>query len=126
MLWTDQIDQIAHATTVVTICRIAHVIHYICLFITVVIGGNDSEMSAFNQLYRFWAEVFLLAQEGSGAEPRTGTKWQLVVPKLVPVNIARVQDSPATVSHITAYNTKIDKVMDVLVYHPGTNLYRDF
>ncbi len=70
--------------------------------------------------FRFWAEVFLLAQDSAGSgTPSQGTKWQLVVPKLVPVNLARVQDSPAVVSHITAYNTKVDKVMDVLVYHPG-------
>ena len=71
--------------------------------------------------YRFWAEVFLLAQDAGieGEVPAPGTKWQLVVPKLVPINLARVQDSPATVSHVTAYNTKVDKVMDVLIYHPG-------
>ena len=71
--------------------------------------------------FRFWAEVFLLAQD-SAVTPNPnaqGTKWQQVVPKLVPVNLARVQDSPAVISHVTAYNTKIDKVMDVLIYHPG-------
>lgn len=58
-----------------------------------------------------------MAQEGTSKKP--GSKWQMVVPKLVPVNLARVQDAPAVVSHVTAYNTKIDKVMDVLLYHPG-------
>ncbi len=72
--------------------------------------------------FSFWAEVFLLAQEGS-SDSKQGTKWQLVVPKLVPVNLARVQDSPAAVSHITAYNTKVDKVMDVLIYHPGLRFF---
>lgn len=47
------------------------------------------------------------------------TKWQMVVPKLVPVNVARVQDTPTVISHVTAYNTKVDKVMDTLIFHPG-------
>uniref|UniRef100_A0A915KN31 WH1 domain-containing protein n=1 Tax=Romanomermis culicivorax TaxID=13658 RepID=A0A915KN31_ROMCU len=70
-------------------------------------------------LIRFWAEVFLLAQEGSTNQ----TRWQKVVPKLVPVNVAKVQEAPAVVSHITAYNTKVDKVMDTLVFHPGNRAH---
>ncbi len=47
------------------------------------------------------------------------TKWQQVVAKLIPVNLARVQDSPAIVSHVTAYSSKVDKILDVVLYWPG-------
>uniref|UniRef100_A0A914W7R1 Uncharacterized protein n=1 Tax=Plectus sambesii TaxID=2011161 RepID=A0A914W7R1_9BILA len=85
-------------------------------------GDTPYSKQVGNNMFRFWAEVFLLAQEGTSKKP--GSKWQMVVPKLVPVNLARVQDAPAVVSHVTAYNTKVDKVMDVLLYHPGIEVRR--
>lgn len=67
--------------------------------------------------------MFLLAEESNGRGKST-TKWQLMLPKLVPVNLARVQDAPTIVSHVTAYDTKVEKILDVLIYCPG--LWKSF
>ena len=42
---------------------------------------------------------------------------------LVPVNITCVQDSPEVIFHITAYNSQVEKILDVRLLQPGnTNL----
>ena len=63
--------------------------------------------------------MFLLGGDGPSAE-----KWELVLPKLVPVNVARIEDSPNFLSHVTAYNTKVDKVLDALIASPAMELHR--
>lgn len=47
-------------------------------------------------------------------------KWQQVSEDLVPVNITCIQDSPECVFHITAYNSQVDKILDVRLVQPGT------
>lgn len=46
-------------------------------------------------------------------------KWQQVSEDLVPVNITCIQDSPECVFHITAYNSQVDKILDVRLLQPG-------
>ena len=41
---------------------------------------------------------------------------------LVPVNIACVGDDPQLVFHITAYNSQVDKILDVRLVQPGKDL----
>ena len=41
---------------------------------------------------------------------------------LVPVNIACVGDDPQLVFHITAYNSQVDKILDVRLVQPGEDL----
>lgn len=48
-------------------------------------------------------------------------KWQQVSEDLVPVNITCIQDSPECVFHITAYNSQVDKILDVRLVQPGKN-----
>ncbi|XP_057653123.1 protein still life, isoform SIF type 1 isoform X3 [Diorhabda carinulata] len=67
-------------------------------------------------LLRLWAEVFHVAA-GSGQ-----AKWQQVSEDLVPVNITCIQDSPECVFHITAYNSQVDKILDVRLVQPGTRI----
>ena len=38
---------------------------------------------------------------------------------LVPVNITCIQDSPEVVFHITAYNSQVEKILDVRLLQPG-------
>ena len=52
-------------------------------------------------------------------------KWQQVSEDLVPVNISSIQDSPDGVYHITAYNSQVDKILDVRLVQPG-NIDSDF
>ena len=64
---------------------------------------------------RLWAEVFHVTTSGSGT-----VKWQQVSEDLVPVNIACVGDTdPQLVFHITAYNSQVDKILDVRLVQPG-------
>ncbi|KOB72420.1 Still life [Operophtera brumata] len=49
-------------------------------------------------------------------------KWQQVSEDLVPVNITCIQDSPECVFHITAYNSQVDKILDVRLIQPGTRI----
>ncbi|KAH7947317.1 hypothetical protein HPB52_010059 [Rhipicephalus sanguineus] len=65
---------------------------------------------------RLWAEVFHVSGQGGAV------KWQQVSEDLVPVNITCVQDSPDCVFHITAYNSQVDKILDVRLVQPGTRL----
>lgn len=69
-------------------------------------------------LLRLWAEVFHVSAT-SGA-----VKWQQVSEDLVPVNITCIQDSPECVFHITAYNSQVEKILDVRLIQPGTRLGR--
>ncbi|KAF6211498.1 hypothetical protein GE061_012010 [Apolygus lucorum] len=68
-------------------------------------------------LLRLWAEVFHVSSSGAGT-----VKWQQVSEDLVPVNITCIQDSPECVFHITAYNSQVDKVLDVRLVQPGTRI----
>lgn len=40
----------------------------------------------------------------------------------MPVNITCIQDSPECVFHITAYNSQVDKILDVRLVQPGTRI----
>uniref|UniRef100_A0A182Y2L6 WH1 domain-containing protein n=1 Tax=Anopheles stephensi TaxID=30069 RepID=A0A182Y2L6_ANOST len=64
-----------------------------------------------------WAEVFHVSASGAGT-----VKWQQVSEDLVPVNITCIQDSPECVFHITAYNSQVDKILDVRLVQPGTRI----
>lgn len=55
-----------------------------------------------------------MAASGAGQ-----VKWQQVSEDLVPVNITCIQDSPECVFHITAYNSQVDKILDVRLVQPG-------
>ncbi|XP_066904403.1 protein still life, isoform SIF type 1 isoform X4 [Halyomorpha halys] len=68
-------------------------------------------------LLRLWAEVFHVSSSGAGT-----VKWQQVSEDLVPVNITCIQDSPECVFHITAYNSQVDKILDVRLVQPGTRI----
>lgn len=46
-------------------------------------------------------------------------KWQQVSEDLVPVNITCVQDTPECIFHISAYNSQVDKILDVRLSQPG-------
>lgn len=65
--------------------------------------------------FRLWAEVFHVSASGTGT-----VKWQQVSEDLVPVNITCIQDTPECVFHITAYNSQVDKILDVRLVQPGT------
>lgn len=66
--------------------------------------------------HRLWAEVFHVSMSsGSGT-----VKWQQVSEDLVPVSISCVQDSPECIFHISAYNSQVDKILDVRLSQPGT------
>lgn len=68
-------------------------------------------------VFRLWAEVFHVAASGAGQ-----VKWQQVSEDLVPVNITCIQDSPECVFHITAYNSQVDKILDVRLVQPGKEI----
>ncbi|XP_037046728.1 protein still life, isoform SIF type 1 isoform X5 [Bradysia coprophila] len=68
-------------------------------------------------VFRLWAEVFHVSASGAGT-----VKWQQVSEDLVPVNITCIQDSPECVFHITAYNSQVDKILDVRLVQPGTRI----
>ena len=46
-------------------------------------------------------------------------KWTQVSEDLVPVNITCIQDSPEVIFHITAYNSQVEKILDVRLLQPG-------
>lgn len=58
--------------------------------------------------------MFHVSASGAGA-----VKWQQVSEDLVPVNITCIQDTPECVFHITAYNSQVDKILDVRLVQPG-------
>ncbi|XP_020706936.2 protein still life, isoform SIF type 1 isoform X4 [Athalia rosae] len=78
------------------------------------VGGRRGDTG---HLLRLWAEVFHVSASGAGT-----VKWQQVSEDLVPVNITCVQDSPECIFHITAYNSQVDKILDVRLVQPGTRI----
>lgn len=46
-------------------------------------------------------------------------KWQHVSEDLVPVNISCIQETPESIFHISAYNSQVDKILDVRLVQPG-------
>lgn len=44
----------------------------------------------------------------------------------MPVNISCIQDQPDYVFHITAYNSQVDKILDVRLTQPGNFYSLDF
>ena len=58
--------------------------------------------------------MFHVSASGAGT-----VKWQQVSEDLVPVNITCIQDSPECIFHITAYNSQVDKILDVRLVQPG-------
>lgn len=58
--------------------------------------------------------MFHVSASGAGT-----IKWQQVSEDLVPVNITCIQDSPECIFHITAYNSQVDKILDVRLVQPG-------
>ncbi|KAL2719629.1 hypothetical protein V1478_011091 [Vespula squamosa] len=81
------------------------------------IGGSGGRRGDTGHLLRLWAEVFHVSASGAGT-----VKWQQVSEDLVPVNITCIQDSPECVFHITAYNSQVDKILDVRLVQPGTRI----
>ena len=63
---------------------------------------------------RLWAEVFHVTTSNSGT-----VKWTQVSEDLVPVNITCIQEAPEVVFHITAYNSQVEKILDVRLLQPG-------
>ncbi|XP_025990149.1 protein still life, isoform SIF type 1 isoform X3 [Solenopsis invicta] len=80
-------------------------------------GGGGGRRGDTGHLLRLWAEVFHVNSSGGGT-----VKWQQVSEDLVPVNITCIQDSPECVFHITAYNSQVDKILDVRLVQPGTRI----
>lgn len=69
-------------------------------------------------ILRLWAEVFHVS-----AAPNGGVRWQQMSDDLVPVNVRYMAEGVNRCSfHISAYNTMVDKVLDVRVPQPGTRL----
>lgn len=60
-----------------------------------------------------WAEVFHVSAKGEEI------KWQQISEDLVPVNITCLQDGPEYIFHITAYNSQVEKIMDIRLVQPG-------
>lgn len=89
--------------------RDGHLLRYFDLF---EIGLEKNKTNKFTN--RLWAEVFHVSASGAGT-----VKWQQVSEDLVPVNITCIQDSPECVFHITAYNSQVDKILDVRLVQPG-------
>ncbi|XP_020288814.1 protein still life, isoform SIF type 1 isoform X3 [Pseudomyrmex gracilis] len=79
--------------------------------------GHLLRCGSLRERKRLWAEVFHVNSSGSGT-----FKWQQVSEDLVPVNITCIQDSPECVYHITAYNSQVDKILDVRLVQPGTRI----
>lgn len=86
-----------------------------CCFLVIMTNFN------FYSVFRLWAEVFHVSASGAGA-----VRWQQVSEDLVPVNITCIQDTPECVFHITAYNSQVDKILDVRLVQPGLHSTFDF
>ncbi|KMQ91559.1 protein still isoform sif type 1 isoform x1 [Lasius niger] len=82
--------------------------------------GHLLRCGSLRERKRLWAEVFHVNSSGAGT-----VKWQQVSEDLVPVNITCIQDSPECVFHITAYNSQVDKILDVRLVQPVT-VVQDF
>ncbi|XP_017756918.1 PREDICTED: protein still life, isoform SIF type 1 isoform X2 [Eufriesea mexicana] len=81
------------------------------------ISSSGGRRGDTGHLLRLWAEVFHVSASGGGS-----VKWQQVSEDLVPVNIICIQDSPECIFHITAYNSQVDKILDVRLVQPGTRI----
>lgn len=69
------------------------------------------------QLLKLWAEVFHVEQAPGGV------CWKRLSEDLVPVNISCIKDTATScIFQITAYNTMVDKVLDVRLNQPGTKI----
>ncbi|XP_033312463.1 protein still life, isoform SIF type 1 isoform X6 [Bombus bifarius] len=79
--------------------------------------GHLLRCGSLRERKRLWAEVFHVSASGAGT-----VKWQQVSEDLVPVNITCIQDSPECIFHITAYNSQVDKILDVRLVQPGTRI----
>ncbi|XP_015603895.1 protein still life, isoform SIF type 1 isoform X3 [Cephus cinctus] len=79
--------------------------------------GHLLRCGSLRERKRLWAEVFHVSASGAGT-----VKWQQISEDLVPVNITCVQDSPECIFHITAYNSQVDKILDVRLVQPGTRI----
>ncbi|XP_012537849.1 protein still life, isoform SIF type 1 isoform X5 [Monomorium pharaonis] len=79
--------------------------------------GHLLRCGSLRERKRLWAEVFHVNSSGGGT-----LKWNQVSEDLVPVNITCIQDSPECVFHITAYNSQVDKILDVRLVQPGTRI----
>ncbi|GIY98619.1 protein still life, isoform SIF type 1 [Caerostris extrusa] len=86
------------------------------LFLWTIEGSEAKELLAKKDK-GLWAEVFHVSSSAGAA-----ARWQQVSEDLVPVNITCVQDSPECVFHITAYNSQVEKILDVRLVQPGTRL----
>lgn len=86
-----------------------------CCFLVIMTNFN------FYSVFRLWAEVFHVSASGAGA-----VRWQQVSEDLVPVNITCIQDTPECVFHITAYNSQVDKILDVRLVQPGLQSKRSY
>lgn len=76
-------------------------------------------MQKLPSLPRLWAEVFYAT---AASEAKGQFFWQQLSDDLVPVNITCIQDSPEHVFHITAYNSQVDRIVDVRMVQPGTRI----
>eukprot|EP00095_Tigriopus_kingsejongensis_P000342 maker-scaffold194_size270518-snap-gene-1.27 protein:Tk00342 transcript:maker-scaffold194_size270518-snap-gene-1.27-mRNA-1 annotation:"hypothetical protein TcasGA2_TC013482" len=107
------------------------------------VSARAGSRRAEGQLLRLWAEVFHVTTSSSGS-----VKWSQVSEDLVPVNITCVpqpaniaqtqaglggQDGQTTgngqgptqqqvVFHVTAYNSQVEKILDVRLIQPGTRI----
>ncbi|CAK9806660.1 Protein still life, isoform SIF type 1 [Anthophora plagiata] len=79
--------------------------------------GHLLRCGSLRERKRLWAEVFHINDSAAGS-----VKWQQVSEDLVPVNITCIQDSPECIFHITAYNSQVDKILDVRLVQPGTRI----
>lgn len=61
---------------------------------------------------RIWAEVFHVSASAGAV------RWQQVSEDIVPVNIKCIRDEPDSVFKITAYNSQVDKILDVTLHQP--------
>ena len=110
-----------------TIIEVRYIYLYIAFYIRLVIYVVNLEklfsIRIFNfdsiPICRLWAEVFHVTTSSSGT-----VKWTQVSEDLVPVNITCIQDSPEVVFHITAYNSQVEKILDVRLLQPGKFLKR--
>jgi hypothetical protein len=79
-------------------------------------GGSGGHVVSF-PICRLWAEVFHVTTSSSGT-----VKWTQVSEDLVPVNISCSQDATGVRFHVTAYNSQVEKILDVILSHPGTRI----
>ncbi len=78
------------------------------------VAADDPRHVISLPICRLWAEVFHVTTSSSGT-----VKWTQVSEDLVPVNISCTQDSTGMKFCITAYNSQVEKILDVTLTHPG-------